>query len=49
MKERDFICMLIHIHGNQTLIEKYWDEGGQKWVWQIWSHDSKIDSISIKN
>ena len=33
MKERDFICMLIHIHGNQTLIEKYWDEGGQKWVW----------------
>ena len=41
--------MLIQIHANQTLIEKYWGESGQKWVWPLSSQDSKIGCISRRN
>ena len=39
------LCMLIQIHGNQKKIETYWFGHGQKWVWPVWSKDSKIGWI----
>ena len=42
-------CMLVQIRGNQNLFEKYFCGHGQKWVWPLCSHDSKIDCISRSN
>ena len=36
-------CMLIQIHENLKLIEKYWGVLGQKWVMPFCSQDSKTD------
>ena len=44
MKDPDF-CMLIHICGNSKVIEKYWGEHGKKWLWGLWSQDSKTGCI----
>ena len=38
--------MLTQIHINQKLIKKFWGGCGQRWVWPVWSQDSKIDCIS---
>ena len=35
--------MLIQIHENLKLIEKYWGVLGQKWVMPFCSQDSKTD------
>ena len=48
MNETDFF-MLIHIHGNQKLIEKLWGGCAQKWVRPHCSWDSKIGCISRRN
>ena len=37
-----------HVNTNSwklKVIEKYWDEHDQKWVWPLWSQDSKICCI----
>ena len=39
-------CMLIQIYINETLIKKILHGCGQKWVWPVWSLDSKIGCIS---
>ena len=44
-----YFCMLIHVHGNQKLIEKSWGWCDQKWVWPLCSWDSKIGYISRRN
>ena len=42
-------CILIQVHKNQKLIEIFLDKHGQKWVWPVWSWDSKSDCISRMN
>ena len=34
---------------NLKLVEKYWSGHGQKWVWKLWSKDTKIGCISKRN
>ena len=41
--------MLIQIHGQQKLIEKYWGGRSQKWVWTLCFQDSKIGCMLRKN
>ena len=41
-------CMLIQIHISSRLIKKFLD-GLVKWVWPVWSRDSKIGCISRMN
>ena len=41
--------MLMQIHGKQKLIDKIMGSHGQKWVWPLWSRDSKIGCISRTN
>ena len=41
--------MLIQVYENLKLIEKYWYECSQKWMWIFWSQDSKIGCISRWN
>ena len=38
--------MLIRINGNLKLVEKYWDRRGQKWIWPLWSKDTKIELMN---
>ena len=38
-------CMFIQIHNNSKLIKIFLVGHGQKWVWPIWSLDSKIDNL----
>ena len=38
--------MLIQIHKNLKLINFFGGGHGQKWVWPVWSQDSKINFIS---
>ena len=47
--ERLISCMLIHIHGNQKLTEKFWGGCAQKWVWLLCSLDSNFGCISKRN
>ena len=42
-------CMLIQIHIKLRLIKTFLGEHSQKWVWPVWSWDSKIDCISRMN
>ena len=42
-------CMLIQIYINQKLIRKFLDGRDWKWVWPVWSQDSKIGCISRMN
>ena len=39
----------MQIHGKQKLIDKIMCSHGQKWVWPLWSRDSKIGCISRTN
>ena len=41
--------MLMQINNSWTLIKNLLDGHGQKWVWPVWSWDSKIDCISKLN
>ena len=41
--------MFIQIHKNLKLIEMFLLGHVQKWVWSIWSLDSKVDCVSRKN
>ena len=34
--------MLVQIHGNWKLIEKYWVGRGQKRMWPLWSQGTKV-------
>ena len=36
--------MLVQIHKNEKLIKIFSGGHGKKWVWPVWSWDSKIDS-----
>ena len=40
--------MLIQIHKNLKLITNSLGRHGQKWVWSVWSQDSKIDLFQNK-
>ena len=48
VKYRDS-CILIQIHINWKLMKKYLGGHGQKWVWPVWSGDSKTDCTSRMN
>ena len=37
--------MLTQIHTNQKVIEIFFGEHGQKWLWSVCWEDSKIDCI----
>ena len=37
--------MLIQIHINYKLIQKFLGGSSQKWVWPLWSQDTKIGCI----
>ena len=41
--------MLIQINGNLKLVEIYWGRHGRKWLWPLWSKDTKIGCISKRN
>ena len=41
--------MLIQIHINEKLIERFLAGHGQKWVWPTWFWDSKIECIRKRN
>ena len=41
--------MLIQINGNLKLVEIYWGGHGRKWLWPLWSKDTKIGCISKRN
>ena len=41
--------VLMQIHRNLKLTEKYWRGPGWKQVWPLWSQDTKIGSISKSN
>ena len=40
------IWKFIELQGNEKMIETYWGKRGQKWVWLLWSQDSKIGGMS---
>ena len=48
MKQSDFLDVDIHSH-KIKVDEKCLGEHSQKWVWPVWSQDSKIDCISRIN
>ena len=41
--------MLIQIHGNLKLMEKYWGGHGKKWVWPFCSQVFKVGCMSRRN
>ena len=41
--------MSIQIHANERLIKIFFGLHGQKWVWPLWSQNSKFDSISRRS
>ena len=44
-----FFACLWYVCANQKLIENFWDGYGQKWVWTVWSQESKTDCILKMN
>ena len=41
--------MMVHDHKNENLIRNFLVGHGQKYVWPVWSWDSKIECISKMN